>query len=185
MTEAAFWFFAVVAVLSAVLCITQRNPVSSAFWLIGTMLALAGIYFLLNAQFIGVIQILVYAGAVMVLFLFVIMLLNLGRTGSDIRGLAGKFFAVLAVAALAAQLLALSHYSPERLAFETTRSPSQADPAAVFHGAESVSQATEGQGVVGALAAPLFEVYLVPFELTSILLLAAIVGAVVLAKRRI
>ena len=81
---AIFYLFAAVAVLSALLCIVQKNPIASAFWLVATMLALAGIFILLNAQFIGIIQVLVYAGAIMVLFLFVIMLLNLGRTPSDL-----------------------------------------------------------------------------------------------------
>ncbi|MEK6597194.1 MAG: NADH-quinone oxidoreductase subunit J, partial [Gemmatimonadota bacterium] len=71
------------AVVCALACILQRNPVAAAMWLVGTMFSLAGIYVLLNAQFIGAIQILVYAGAIMVLFLFVIMLLNLGHNASD------------------------------------------------------------------------------------------------------
>ena len=77
MTNAVFWFFAATAVISAALCILQRNPVNAALWLVSTMFSLAAIYVLLDAQFIAAIQVLVYAGAVMVLFLFVIMLLNL------------------------------------------------------------------------------------------------------------
>jgi NADH-quinone oxidoreductase subunit J len=79
MTEAVFYILAVFAVVAAVATIIQRNPVAAAMWLVGTMFALAAIYVLLNAQFIGAIQVLVYAGAIMVLFLFVIMLLNIGR----------------------------------------------------------------------------------------------------------
>src|SRR5919109_3306756 len=86
MTSAVFWIFAVLAVVSAAVCILQRSPVSAALWLVSTMFALAGIYVLLGAQFIAAIQVLVYAGAVMVLFLFVIMLLNLGHASSDLRG---------------------------------------------------------------------------------------------------
>ena len=86
MTEVVFYIFAGAAVLSATLCILQRNPVSAALWLVSTMFSLAAIYVLLNAQFIAAIQVLVYAGAVMVLFLFVIMLLNLGTPSPDIRG---------------------------------------------------------------------------------------------------
>ncbi|MBK8006362.1 MAG: NADH-quinone oxidoreductase subunit J [Gemmatimonadetes bacterium] len=78
MTQQIFWFFAVLAVGCALLVVTMRNPIASAFWLVQTMLCLAAIFLLLQAQFIGAIQVLVYAGAVMVLFLFVIMLLNLG-----------------------------------------------------------------------------------------------------------
>ncbi|HYF38232.1 MAG TPA: NADH-quinone oxidoreductase subunit J, partial [Gemmatimonadales bacterium] len=86
MTEVVFYIFAGAAVLSAALCILQRNPLSAALWLVSTMFSLAAIYVLLNAQFIAAIQVLVYAGAIMVLFLFVIMLLNLGHAESDLRG---------------------------------------------------------------------------------------------------
>ena len=89
-----FYLFATFAVVSAALCILQRNPVSAALWLVSTMFSLAAIYVLLDAQFIAAIQVLVYAGAVMVLFLFVIMLLNLGHTSSDIRGPCGVAAAI-------------------------------------------------------------------------------------------
>ena len=108
MTEAVFYLFATVAVLSALLCVTQRNPIASAFWLISTMLCLAGIYVLLNAQFIGIIQVLVYAGAVMVLFLFVIMLLNLGRGDSDFKRWPVWILAAGVVVLLLAELAALA-----------------------------------------------------------------------------
>src|SRR5438034_9050819 len=78
------------AIGSALLCITRRNPVSSALWLVVTLFALAAMFVLLDAQFIAVLQVLVYAGAIMVLFLFVIMLLNLGRPGpTHLKGPAG------------------------------------------------------------------------------------------------
>ncbi|MGE0353570.1 MAG: NADH-quinone oxidoreductase subunit J [Gemmatimonadales bacterium] len=185
MAEAAFYFFATTAVLGALLCILQRSPISSALWLVTTMFSLAAIYVILNAQFIAAIQVLVYAGAIMVLFLFVIMLLNLGREKSDLRGFAFWMLALIVIGVLAAQLLPLLHYTPERLALEFTRSEALANPALVFPAGAAAAAATAGQGVVGAVAQPLFEQYLVPFEITSILLLAAIVGAVVLAKRRI
>ena len=190
MAEQVFWFFASVAVVSGLLMVTMRNPIACAFWLVCTMLCLAALFFLLNAQFIGVIQILVYAGAVMVLFLFVILLLNLGRTPSDLKGLPAWLVAVLLVGVLASQLIPLGGYSRERLALEYTHSTSLASPAVVFDTTMNISglnpaRATLERGVPGDIAGPLFEQYLVPFELTSILLLAAIVGAVVLAKRRI
>jgi NADH-quinone oxidoreductase subunit J len=184
-TERVFWFFAAVAVVSALLMVVVRNPIASAFWLIGTMLSLAAIYFLLQAQFIGVIQVLVYAGAVMVLFLFVIMLLNLGREAPDMRRLPGMLAVVLLIGVLASQIGPLSGYSRERLAYEYTRSTSLANPDVVFDSTLGAAEATRQRGVPGDIAKPLFEQYLVPFELTSMLLLAAIVGAVVLAKRRI
>jgi NADH-quinone oxidoreductase subunit J len=190
MTEKIFGFFAVVAILSALLVVLMRNPIACAFWLICTMLCISAMFFMLHAPFIGAIQILVYAGAVMVLFLFVIMLLNLGTDQGDLKRAPAWFVAVVLAGALATQLLPLGGYSRERLALEYSRSTLLAEPAVVFDstmytaGLDPV-RATEARGVPGDIAKPLFEQYLVPFELTSFLLLAAIVGAVVLAKRRI
>jgi NADH-quinone oxidoreductase subunit J len=182
---AIFYLFAAVAVVSALLCIVQKNPIASAFWLVATMLALAGIFILLNAQFIGIIQVLVYAGAIMVLFLFVIMLLNLGRTPSDLKHWPARILAGGAAVLLLAQLAAVRHYSAERLALEYSGSTGLANPSVVFEAGNAVATAQVASGVTGAIAQPLFAGYLVPFELTSVLLLTAIVGAVVLAKRKI
>jgi len=169
--EVVFWIFAVVAVGSALLCITRRSPVASALWLVSTMFAISAMFLLLDAQFIAAIQVLVYAGAIMVLFLFVIMLLNLGGSGpSDRLGwIAGPvMFAVAGL--LMAQLWVLGRLTP---------------PEALMRTSESVADLAETQGIVGMIGEPLFRVYVVPFEITSVLLLAAIVGAVVLAKRRL
>src|SRR5437016_13401359 len=85
-----FWAFAGLALASALACITRRSPVASALWLVVTLFSLAALFVLLDAQFIAVLQLLVYAGAIMVLFLFVIMLLNLGRPGPmDVKGPVG------------------------------------------------------------------------------------------------
>jgi NADH-quinone oxidoreductase subunit J len=185
MTEVVFYIFAVVAVLSATLCILQRSPMASALWLVSTMFSLAAIYVLLNAQFIAAIQVLVYAGAIMVLFLFVIMLLNLGHSVSDLRGPSTVAATLVIVGLLSLELLALIHYSPRRLATEFSQWPTYTDPATAFVAGQITLQESAAHGVVGAVAAPLFQVYLIPFEITSILLLAAIVGAVVLAKRNV
>jgi NADH-quinone oxidoreductase subunit J len=185
MTHAIFYVFAAIAVVSATLCILQRNPVSAALWLVSTMFSLAAIYVLLDAQFIAAIQVLVYAGAVMVLFLFVIMLLNLGHASSDFRGPPSVAAAVVIVGLLVLELVALWRYTPRRLASEIAQAPAFTDPASAFAGGPLAQQEAAAQGVVGAIAAPLFQIYLVPFEITSILLLAAIVGAVVLAKRKV
>jgi NADH-quinone oxidoreductase subunit J len=180
-----FYAFAANAIVSALLCITRRNPVASAIWLVSTMVALAGLFLLLGAQFVAIIQILVYAGAVMVLFLFVIMLLNLDKAPSDLRGPGAWIAGAVMGASLLAELMVLGRYSPERLALEFTRTPLLTDPSVVFPGAAAGDAATAQQGVVGAVAQPLFAQWLVPFELTSVLLLAAMVGAVVLAKRKV
>src|ERR687889_866955 len=123
MTEVVFYIFAAVAVLSGTLCILQRSPMASALWLISTMFSLAAIYVLLNAQFIAAIQVLVYAGAVMVLFLFVIMLLNLGHAESDLRGPSTVAATLVIVGLLAIELIALFTYSPRKLASELAQWP--------------------------------------------------------------
>ena len=166
-----FWIFGVIAMGSALLCITRKNPVASALWLVVTLFSIAALFVLLDAQFLAVLQILVYAGAIMVLFLFVIMLLNLGRPGpSDIKGPLGLGVAVLLAAALLFLLQPLTQ--------TTLRSAITLPPG-------SVPALQQQQGIVGAVANPLFSAYLIPFEIASVLLLAAIVGAVVLAKRKL
>src|SRR3982074_2580713 len=98
---------------SALLCITRKNAVACALWLVVTLFALAAMYVLLDAQFIAALQVLVYAGAIMVLFLFVIMLLNLGRPGpSDIKGPVGVGVAALLAGTLLLQLRALGQAAP-------------------------------------------------------------------------
>ena len=171
LTLVVFWTFAGLAVLAAALCITRRNPVASALWLVVTLFALAALFVLLDAQFIAVLQVIVYAGAIMVLFLFVIMLLNLGRGGPpDIKGPVGVVLGILLAGLLLLELRTLGRAAP---------------PAAIQLPEGAMAALEREQGLVGAVARPLFDAYLVPFEITSLLLLAAIVGAVVLAKRKL
>lgn len=176
-----FWVFGVAAIVSALCCILQANPVASALWLVSTMFSLAAIYVLLAAPFVAAVQVLVYAGAVMVLFLFVIMLLNLGRDPLESRAAPTMAVTIALVGLLAAELAALWSYTPARIGRELAGGlPSGTD---AFP--QAAAPGTLGANVVADVAAPLFREYLVPFEVTSMLLLAAIVGAVVLAKRRI
>jgi NADH-quinone oxidoreductase subunit J len=179
-----FYVFGAGAVIAALMCVTQRNPIASAFWLVSVMLSLAGIYVLLNAQFIAVMQVLVYAGAIMVLFLFVIMLLNLGSGENDLRGKVSWVLAIVIAGALTVSMAQLADYSPEQLAFEVSGN-AELPPEAVLPEGTRLQATVESRGVVGAIAEPLFLTYLVPFQITGVLLLSAIVGAVVLAKRRI
>ena len=166
-----FWIIAAIAVGSALLCITRKSPVASALWLVNTLFQLAAIYVLLDAHFIAAVQVLVYAGAIMVLFLFVIMLLNLGRSGpSDIKGPWGKVIAGVGGLVLVGELIVLGRVTPP---FSLQLPPG------------TVAASVAARGAVRVVAEPLFQSYLVPFEITSVLLLAAIVGAVVLAKRRL
>lgn len=185
MTEIVFYILAASALVSAVLTVVQRNPVAAAMWLVSTMFALAAIYVLLSAQFIAAIQVLVYAGAVMVLFLFVIMLLNLGRDQGDFR--TGPIWAVAGGLGLtlAVELMVLSGYTPDRLVVDVTGRPAAAGATSVLAMGDSLAALTDTLGAVGVVAGPLFRSYLVPFEITSILLLTAAVGAVVLAKRKL
>jgi NADH-quinone oxidoreductase subunit J len=171
LTEVVFWIFAADAIGSAFLCITRRSPVASALWLVSTLFAIAALFVLLDAHFLGAMQVLVYAGAIMVLFLFVIMLLNLGRDRStDMMGWAGRGVVLVIAGVLAVELWALSRVS---LA-EGLQLP-----------AGAIERLSAQEGAVGMISDSLFTKFLVPFELTSVLLLAAIVGAVVLAKRRL
>ena len=171
MVTYAFWLFSGVAIVSAFLCITRRSPVASALWLVNTFFSIAGLFVILDAHFLAAVQVLVYAGAIMVLFLFVIMLLNLGRPGpGDMKGWWGRGVAGVAGLVLAGELLVL------RLVVL---------PAELVLPGGTVARTVREQGAVQAVALPLFQAYLVPFEIASLMLLAAIVGAVVLAKRRV
>ncbi len=185
MTDLVFYLLAASALVSAVLTILQRNPVAAAMWLVSTMFALAAIYVLLSAPFIAAIQVLVYAGAVMVLFLFVIMLLNLGRDQGDFRTWPIWAIAGVLALALAVELVVLGRYTPDRLGVDVTSRPAAGGAHSVLAMGDSLRRVTESRGVVGVVAEPLFRSYLVPFEITSILLLTAAVGAVVLAKRKL
>jgi NADH-quinone oxidoreductase subunit J len=159
-----FYLFGLLAIASALAFVTRKGPVAAALWLVNTMFCLAALYVMLDAHFIGAIQVLVYAGAIMVVFLFVIMLLNLGHP-SEIEDLKGKGTRLAAAAvglALLAQILVLSR---QRLPLP-------------------LPELAPGSNIVTAVADPLFRDYLLAFEVTSVLLLAAIIGAVVLARRR-
>jgi NADH-quinone oxidoreductase subunit J len=166
-----FYLFGLIAIASSIAFVTRKSPVAAALWLVNTMFCLAALYVMLEAHFIGVIQVLVYAGAIMVVFLFVVMLLNLGHPAeiADMRGKWGRLAAGLLGLALLAQVMALAG---KRLPEPLTPGGGY-DPVAV-----------RDLGAVGSVAQPLFNEYLLAFELTSILLLVAIIGAVVLGRRR-
>ena len=160
-----FYLFGVIAIVSAVTFVTRRSPVAAALWLVNTMFCLAALYVMMDAQFIGAIQVLVYAGAIMVVFLFVVMLLNLGHASDVTDMVSGK----TRLAALIVGALMLAEV------FVLWKDDTAPPPAPTQH---------LEPGVINEVAAPLFREYLLAFEVTSVLLLTAIVGAVVLAKRR-
>jgi len=169
-----FYVFSGVAIGSAIAMVTRKNPVASLLFMVATLASLAGIFVLFEAHFLAAIQVIVYAGAIMVLFLFVIMLLNLGHDYQ--KDLKGGVWAILAfvVAGLTAGVLAFQFRGTED------------HPLYASFGAEAaIDDLLAEQGAVGAIAHPLFTDYVVAFELTGILLLVAVVGALALAKRRV
>jgi NADH-quinone oxidoreductase subunit J len=174
MSFVLFYVFATVAICSAIAMVTRKNPVASLLFMVATLASVAGIFVLFEAHFLAAIQVIVYAGAIMVLFLFVIMLLNLGHDYQE--DLRGGVWAIVAfvVAGLTAGVLAYQ--------FQGTESSSVY---AAFGAADRIDALLAEQGAVGVIAHPLFTDYVVAFELTGILLLVAIVGALALAKRRV
>ncbi len=166
-----FYLFGVIALASAITFVTRKSPVAAALWLVNTMFSLAALYVMLDAQFIGVMQVLVYAGAIMVVFLFVVMLLNLGHPSelADARGTGWKLVAGLVGLGLLSEMMVIAR----------ARLPQQLVVPRDFN-----EQQLQKLNAVGMIAEPLFKDYLLAFELTSVLLLVAIAGAVVLGRGR-
>jgi NADH-quinone oxidoreductase subunit J len=170
MTELLWWIFAALALGGAVGMISGRNPVASLLFLVLSFFSLAALYVLLGAHFIAATQVIVYAGAIMVLFMFVIMLLNLGHSyHADVRRGAWIIVGFITTGVMG--------WALSRMLGVPAGNLENAAPA--------IEASVRELGAVGAIAEPLFRDFLVPFELTSILLLVAIIGAVLLAKRRI
>jgi NADH-quinone oxidoreductase subunit J len=161
-----FILFSVTSVVAALLVITRRAPLYSALFLAVTLCAQAGLFTLLGAVFVGVIQILIYAGAILILFLFVIM--SLERTESQwvLRNPVVRAISGITVGVLVVQML-----------YSLWRSNSAAEPLILTGG-------PRGEDHIAILGKELFTRYLVPFEIGSILLLVAVLGAVVLAYKR-
>ncbi len=162
-TQLLFWFLSVIALFSALMVITSKNPVFSVLWLIVTFFSISGHYILLNAQFLAIVNIIVYAGAIMVLFLFVIMLMNLNKETEPKKNRWLKMAGAVAGGSLLLVLVA---------ALKDTDIKQQ--------------HALVNEGTIGLienLGKELFSTYVVPFEISSILFLSAMVGAVVIGKR--
>jgi NADH-quinone oxidoreductase subunit J len=160
-----FLIFAAIALICAVNVVLQRHPISSALSLIGVMGSIAVLYLLLGAEFIAMAQIIVYAGAVMVLFIFVIMLLN---AGAEVRRGRSWTVQLLGIPALAA-FVALICFFVER----------------GFANAGYVKFGNFTGGSAQSVGYALFTTYLLPFEVTSVLILVAILGAIVLARKEL
>ena len=166
-----FILFGGVAVGTALYVVIARNPINSALSLIVTFLSLAGIYVLLNAHFLAVIQVLVYAGAIMVLFIFVIMLLNLRE--DDLGEARFNFFKVLGVVLSVGIFAKLAHF------FVAGPNAAPGPATQIVNGRIDPSW-----GGIEQVGDSLFNNYLLPFEVASILLLVAMIGAVLISKRR-
>jgi NADH-quinone oxidoreductase subunit J len=165
-----FYFFGGVAVLSAVLMVTRRNAMHSAVFLITTLMATAGIFLQLRAEFLFIAQIILYVGGIMVLFIFVIMLVRLDVALHHVRFRMQKMVAVLVALALGFEVLAIL-YAARRL-------PGQGLFISEITPPDKLPPNSE------ELAKSLFSAYLLPFEIASVLLLVAMVGAVVMAKSK-
>jgi NADH-quinone oxidoreductase subunit J len=156
-----FYFLSFVAILSALLVVFSKNPVYSVLYLIITFFAIAGHYILLNAQFLAAVHIIVYAGAIMVLFLYVIMLLNLNRDSEPHKSNLLKFAATICAGLL--MVVLVGSLKGTALVAKSTSTNSDI-------------------GLVKNLGKILFTDFLLPFEIASVLLLVAMVGAVMLGK---
>ena len=160
-TQVLFWILSIVALFSALMVVISKNPIYSVLWLIITFFTISGHYILLNAQFLAVVNIIVYAGAIMVLFLFVIMLMNLNK---DTEPQKNKWLKLAGALAGGSLLLVIV--------------------AGLRHTETQMTQLVHGDiGLIQNLGKVLFKDYVVPFEISSILFLSAMVGAVVIGKK--
>ncbi|HTA41574.1 MAG TPA: NADH-quinone oxidoreductase subunit J [Bryobacteraceae bacterium] len=160
-----FVLFAAIAVLSAISVVVQRHPIASALSLVGVMASIAILYLALGAEFVAMVQIIVYAGAVMVLFIFVIMLLNAGAEQRRGRSLTAQ---LLGVPVLIAFLGSICYFLQREFA-----------NAGFMKFGNFTGGSAQGIGIA------LFTEYLLPFEITSVLILIAILGAIVLARKEL
>ena len=162
-SQVLFYFLSVMALGSAIMVVISKNPVHSVLWLVVTFFAISGHYLLLNAQFLFIVNLIVYAGAIMVLFLFVIMLINLN---SDTEPKKNKWLKLAGIVAGGCLMLVLVAALKE----------------AEKKGA--IAQYNSGNiGLIKNLGQVLYTDYVVPFEISSVLFLSAMVGAVVIGKR--
>jgi len=162
-TQILFWILSVMALFSALMVITSKNPMHSVIWLIIVFFAISGHYLLLNAQFLAIVNIIVYAGAIMVLFLYVLMLMDLKKETEPQKNRWLRLAGAVAGGSLLLVLVAALK---------------KADIA------KEIAETRMGDiGLIENLGKTLFSEYVVPFEISSILFLSAMVGAVVIGKK--
>ncbi|MBS1599028.1 MAG: NADH-quinone oxidoreductase subunit J [Bacteroidetes bacterium] len=162
-THFLFWFLSVLAIFSAIMVVVSKNPVHSVLWLIIVFITISGHYILMNAQFLFIVNLIVYAGAIMVLFLYVIMLMDLNADSEPQKNKWLKIAGVIGGGALLLVLVAALKDADIK---------------------NQLAQTGSGQiGLIHNLGMALFNDYVVPFEISSILFLSAMVGAVVIGKK--
>jgi NADH-quinone oxidoreductase subunit J len=162
-TEILFWGLSVLALFSAIMVVTAKSPVHSILFLIVVFFAISGHYILLNAQFLAIVNIIVYAGAIMVLFLFVVMLMNLNAASEPTKNRMMQFAGLVSGGCLFLVLIAA-----------ITRSTQATNMVQLGGG---------NDGLIKNLGLVLFNDYLIPFEISSVLFLSAMIGAVVIGKK--
>lgn len=163
-TTIVFWLLSALTLFAAIMVVTRKNPIFSVLWLIVVFFAISGHYILLNAQFIAVVNIIVYAGAIMVLFLFVLMMMNLNNLPTVNKNIWMKFIGVISGGLLLCVLVSTSKSAADM-------------------NLKSVVMKEGNIGLIENLGKILFTKYAVPFEVSSILFLSAMVGAVVIGKK--
>ena len=162
--EILFYALSALAIISAVMVLVSKNPIHSVLWLILVFFAISGHYILLNAQFLAIVNIIVYAGAIMVLFLFVMMLMNVKQDNEPQKQLWVKLIGVIAGGSFLTLLIALVKQNTS------------------FQGRDVLLK--DGSiGLIHPLGQALFTDYVVPFEISSVLFLSAMVGAVIIGKK--
>ena len=163
-THILFWFLTALALVSALMVLLSKNPVYSVLWLVAVFFAISGHYILLNAQFLAIVNMIVYAGAIMVLFLFVIMLMNLDKETEPQKDIWMKIAGAVSGGCLLMVFVSLVKQATEMI------------------GKEALLK-TGTIGLIENLGKALFSDYVVPFEISSVLFLSAMVGAVVIGKK--
>ena len=163
--QTAFYYLAAASIASAILAVTRRDPVHSMLWVLALFLHVAGIFLLVGAEFLAAVQVIVYAGAILVFYLFVLMLLDLPREAAGPRF--GAHWPLCAAAGLA--FAALTWHAREPGLVPTAQRTAAGGPSL---------------GSLSAVGTALFTQFALPFEIASLILLAAIVGAIVVAKRK-
>ncbi len=165
--EELFYIFSFIAIFSALMVVIMRNPLTSALYLILCFFALAGLYVMLDMQFLAAMQILVYAGAIMVLVVLVIMLLNISRIKNVKSDLHQKIIGILIALILFIEIIVYIYNGAQK------------NPTGIF--TEALIKKVGNTKIIGQF---LFTVYMLPFEIASVLLLVAIVGAYLFAKKK-